>query len=466
MTPEQCDLIVIGAGPAGMAASIEASQRGAQVILLDEQPTAGGQVYRNVLGVSSQQAEILGPDFNDGRHMAEMLASSEVDHRSGVTVWLGGTDGSVAYSQGGIAKQVLGKHILLATGAIERPVPLPGWTLPGVMTAGAAQILMKTSGIVAEDAVLVGSGPLLYLVAAQMLSAGYPPKALVETQSLSDLRAAMAHLSGALKGWRQLAKGIVLIARLKRAGVRRYTGALDITIQGETAAKAVCFTAGGRSLRIETDTVLLHQGVVPNTQISRSLGVDHRYDAAQRCFHPVTDTYGQSSAPQISIAGDGAGIGGAKAAALSGRIAALNALSVLGHITLADRDLAYSSLLRKRVSEIAIRPFLDRAYPPPDTILRPADSTIVCRCEEVTAGDIRRFVTLGCNGPNQTKAFSRSGMGPCQGRFCGQTVSEIIAVETGQTLDKTGLYRIRAPIKPVTLGELAALHPVGKQDET
>lgn len=213
----------------------------------------------------------------------------------------------------------------------------------------------------------------------------------------------------------------------------------------------------GHSLRIETDTVLLHEGVVPNTQISQALGLDHRYDIAQRCFHPVTDTYGQTSAPLISIAGDGAGITGARAAVLSGRIAALNALSVMGRINSPDRNAACAPLLRKRAVEIAIRPFLDRAYAPPDEILRPADATIVCRCEEVTAGDIRRCVALGCKGPNQTKAFCRSGMGPCQGRFCGLTVTEIMVAETGQTHDQTGGYRIRAPIKPVTLRELAGV---------
>lgn len=466
MTKEQCDLIIIGAGPAGMAAAKEASGRCAQVILLDEQPAPGGQIYRNVLGVTPRQATILGTGFTEGRSMAEWLAGSSVDHRTGATVWQVGTDGSVAFSQDSVARQVQGKHILLATGAMERPVPVPGWTLPSVMTAGAAQILMKTSGLVANGAVLVGSGPLLYLVAVQMLAAGSPPKALVETQSLSDTRAAMVHLGGALKGWRQLVKGVGLLAKLKRAGVRRYTGALDISIEGETAAQAVCFTSGGRSLRIETDTVLLHQGVVPNTQISRSLGLDHRYDTAQRCLHPVTDTFGQSSAPQISIAGDGAGIGGAKAAALSGRIAALNALSAMGRMSSAERDAACSSLLTERSRETAIRPFLDRAYAPPDTILRPADATIVCRCEEVTAGNIRRIVALGCKGPNQTKAFSRAGMGPCQGRYCGLTVTEIIAAETGQTVDETGTYRIRAPIKPITLGELAALDPVKVYDKT
>ncbi len=465
MFKKQYDLIIIGAGPAGMAAAKEADQRGAQVVLLDEQPAAGGQVYRNVLGVSPQQAAILGADFNEGRHLAEWLAQSNVDHRTGVTVWQVGTDGSVAYSKDGIAEQVRGKHVLLATGATERPIPLPGWTLPGVMTAGAAQILMKTCGLVPEEAVLVGSGPLLYLVAAQMLAAGHPPKAMVETQSFADLCAAMPHLGGALRGWRQLVKGLGLIAGLKRVGVRRYTGASDIAITGDTVAEAVCFTAGGRSLRIETDTVLLHMGVVPNTQISRSLGLDHRYDTAQRCFHPVTDTYGQTSAPLISIAGDGAGIAGAKAATLSGRIAALNALSVMGRINSQDRDAACGPLLRKRAGEIAIRPFLDRAYAPPEAILQPSDTTIVCRCEEVTAGDIRQSAALGSKGPNQTKAFSRAGMGPCQGRFCGLTVTEILAAETGQTPDQTGAYRIRAPIKPVTIGELAALHPLKKEQD-
>ncbi len=466
MTIEQFDLIIIGAGPAGMAAAKEAAQRDARVIILDEQLAAGGQIYRNVLGASPRQAAILGPDFTAGRHLADWLESSKVDHRKGAIVWQVGADGCVTFSQNGSASRVQGKHILLATGAIERSVALPGWTLPGVMSAGAAQILMKTSGLVADRAVLVGSGPLLYLVAAQLVAAGHPPKALVETQTFSDLGAAMVHLAGALRGWRHLMKGIGLIAKLKRAGVRRYTGAVDITIDGESEAKAVCFTSAGRPQRIETETVLLHQGVVPNTQISRAVGLDHRYDNAQRCFHPVTDIYGQSSAPRISIAGDGAGIYGAIAAALSGRIAALNALSAMGQITITDRDLACSSLLKKRTAEIAVRPFLDRAYAPPHSILQPAENTIVCRCEEVTAGEIRRLVALGCKGPNQIKAFSRAGMGLCQGRFCGLTVAEIMAAETGQSLDDIGTHRIRTPLKPVTLGELAALHPVEKTEET
>lgn len=457
MTMERFDLIVIGAGPAGISAALEAESHGARVVLLDEQPTAGGQIYRNVLGASAGLAAILGPDYMEGRAPAKALERSDVDHRAGVTVWHVGAKGLVCYSQDGTAVQLRARHILLATGATERPVPLPGWTLPGVMTAGAAQILLKSGGIVAEGAVLVGSGPLLYLVAAQMLGAGQPPRALVETQSFAALAAAMQHLPGAVRGWRQLVKGLALIARLRRGGVRRHTGASEIAITGKDRAEAVEFTARGKRHRIETGIVLLHQGVVPNTQISRALRLDHRYDAAQRCFHPVTDAYGQSSLETVTIAGDGAGIAGAGAAAFSGRIAALNALHALGRIGRDARDKAAEPLIRARAAETAIRAFLDRAYCPPDSVLRPTDDTIVCRCEEVTAGDIRRYVALGCKGVNQLKALGRPGMGPCQGRFCGLTVTEILASETGQSPDETGAFRIRTPIKPVTLGELASL---------
>lgn len=457
MTMESFDLIVIGAGPAGISAALEAATLGVRVVLLDEQPAAGGQIYRNVLGASARLAAILGPDYVEGRVLAEALERSDVDHRAGVTVWHVSAEGLVCYTQDGTAVQLRAGHILLATGATERPVPLPGWTLPGVMTAGAAQILLKSGGIVAEGAVLVGSGPLLYLVAAQMLGAGQPPKALVETQCIGDLAAAMWQLPGAVRGWRQLVKGLGLIARLRLGGVRRHTGASEIAITGKGRAGAVEFNARGKRHRIETGIVLLHQGVVPNTQISRSLRLDHRYSAAQRCFHPVTDAFGQSSQEIITIAGDGAGIAGARAAALSGRIAALNALHTLGRLSRGARDKAAAPLIRARAAETAIRPFLDRAYCPPESVLRPADDTIVCRCEEVTAGDIRRYAALGCKGPNQVKALGRPGMGPCQGRFCGLTVTEILAAETGQSPDETGSFRIRTPIKPVTLGEMGSL---------
>lgn len=455
--PPNFDIIVIGAGPAGISAAIEAAKHDATVCILDEQTSAGGQIYRNVGDTKQRQAEILGKDYLAGRKLVDALGDANVLHRAGVTVWKVGKDGTVVFSDAGRAEQIQGRHIILASGAIERAVPLPGWTLPGVITVGAAQILMKGASLAPKNAVIVGSGPLLYLVATQMLAAGVPPKALVETQTPRNLLAALPYLFGALRDWQQLLKGIRLIATLKFAGVKRFTAATDITIEGYNNAKAVCFRTGQKEHRVETDLVLLHQGVVPNTQISRSLDLDHRYDDLQRCFHPITDGRGQSSNSLFSIAGDGAAIGGAQVAAISGRICALNALARINIISSKECDQTVVELQAACRTGLFIRHFLDVLYSPPESVLLPADATIICRCEEVTAGDIRRFATLGCNGPNQTKSFGRSGMGPCQGRFCGLTVTELLSAETGRTQDEVGSYRIRAPLKLVTLAELAAL---------
>lgn len=459
MADKVFDIAVIGAGPAGMSAALEAEKHGASVVVLDEQTQPGGQIYRNVLMASPRQTSILGRDYAKGAELAKAFEKSSVVHHSNVTVWQATRSGSIAFSKDGKADQINARHIIVATGAIERAVPVPGWTLPGVLTAGAAQILLKSGGFAAPSAVLVGAGPLLYLVASQLVDAGFAPKALVEVQQPGSFRTAMKHLGGALKGWRYTVKGLGMIAKLKRAGVKRYTGSSNIEILGDRQVEAVSFRANGRTHRIDAETVLLHLGVVPNTQLTRSLRLEHQYDAVQRCFSPICDPYGLSSASTVSVAGDGAEIGGADVAALSGRICALGASHNLEMIDKDTRDAAARRLFARREKELAIRPFLDRVYTPPEEVLLPADSTIVCRCEEVTAGEIRSYAALGCKGPNQVKAFGRSGMGPCQGRFCGLTVTEILAKETGQSQDETGAFRIRSPLKPVTLGELAAFEP-------
>ena len=283
------------------------------------------------------------------------------------------------------------------------------------------------------------------------------PLALVETQDAPGLSLGLRHAGGMLRGAGAIAKGLGLLAAIRRAGVRRYSGASDLRVEGGNRAEGLCFTHKGRAVSIACDQVLLHAGVVPNTQITRALRADHRWDVAQYCFHPVTDRWGETSVAGIHMAGDGAGIAGANAAEQAGRLAALGALAALGRISEAARDRHAAPLQRALAHERAIRPFLDAAYPPARQFLDPGDDTIICRCEEVRAGDIRRYAKLGCSGPNQTKAYGRPGMGPCQGRYCGLSVTGILASANGQSPDETGYFRIRSPLKPVTLGELAAL---------
>ncbi len=453
----EADLIIIGAGPAGMAAARTAADAGLSVILLDEQQNPGGQVYRDVERSGRSRGNLLGKDYLAGLSLAKGLDHPEILHLRGAVVWQVEERTRIAYTISGKASVSTGKRLLIATGALERPMPIPGWTLPGVMTAGAAQILLKQSGVICENAVIAGSGPLLYLVAAQMVRSGIPPLALVETQSLEDLAASMRHFGGALRGWSYLVKGLGLLAEIRRAGVKRYTGATELTIEGEKCVESISFKSKGQRHRWTCANALLHHGVVPNTQMTRSIGLKHSWNDAQRCFVPEKDEWGRTELDEVFVAGDGGGIGGAVAAALSGQLAALEIAHDLGTLPSKELDRQASFLRKAQIKELAARPFIDRAYPPYKSALSPDDATIVCRCEEVTAGDIRHYAKLGCLGPNQTKAFGRSGMGPCQGRYCGLTVTELLAKANNQSHEETGYYRIRPPLKPVTLGELSEL---------
>lgn len=456
MSHSAVDVVVVGAGAAGMAGAVALAGLGLQVVLLDEQGSPGGQIYRGITLAPLSRRDLLGPDYAHGNVLAQALASSSVRYEKGAAVWQVTRDHQVSYLRDGRLHTLQAKAVLLATGAMERPFPIPGWTLPGVMSAGAAQILLKSAGLApSEPVVLAGCGPLLYLLGWQYLRAGVPIKALVDTTRPEDYWRARRHLFAALRAWPYLRKGLELMRSLRSSRIPHYTAAEQLAVEGDEAATALTFTVAGKAQRIDTRCVLLHQGVVPNIQFSQSLRARHHWDVDQLCFSPVVDASGELDVPGIFAAGDGAGIGGAQAAALQGELAGLGIAQRLGAIEPGQRDQRASTLRERLASNLRIRPFLDALYQPREENRIPADDVMVCRCEEVTAGDLRKFVALGCAGPNQAKSFGRCGMGPCQGRMCGLTVTEVIAKARGVTAEEVGYYRIRPPIKPITLGELA-----------
>ena len=467
MSAEAVDVAVVGAGPAGLAAAIAAARSGLSVDLLDEQASAGGQIYRGLERCDPRRLSILGPDYAAGSELLAEFEKSGIRHVRGASVWQVARDHSIDYLHEGRSVRLQARQVILCSGALERPFPIPGWTLPGVMTAGAAQILLKGSGVVPQDdVVLAGCGPLLYLLGWQYLRAGVRIRAIVDTTGPADYWQAMRHVGGALAAWPVLAKGLRLLHALKSHGVPFHTGATELAIEGAQAAQALVFKAGGRQHRLASRLVLLHQGVVPNTQFTWSLRAAHDWDTGQLCWRPRVDSWGELDQPGIFVAGDASGIGGANAAPAQGRLAALAAAHRLGRIDSRQRDSLAATQRRALRTALRIRPFLDTLYRPKLANRVPSGETIVCRCEEVTAGAILGYVDLGCVGPNQTKAFGRCGMGPCQGRLCGLTVTELIAFGTGLAPGEVGYYRIRPPIKPITLGELAAGQSLGDGDDT
>jgi NADPH-dependent 2,4-dienoyl-CoA reductase/sulfur reductase-like enzyme len=454
------DLAIVGAGPAGMAAAALAAELGLDTLLIDEADKPGGQIYRAVEGAPENSP--LGADYLAGRTLVAALRDGAARYRPATTVWhidpAAPQGGALSVVTGGASETIAARRILVATGAVERPVPIPGWTLPGVMTAGAAQILLKTADFVPEGrAVLAGQGPLLYLVALQLARAGAPPVAVLETTPRENYAAAARHLGGHLgecwAGRRDFGKGMALVLGLARAGVAVRRGVRGLRALGRGRLERVAWDGG----EIAVDHLFLHEGVIPNTQISLGLELAHRWDDGQLCWRPVTDEWGRTSLATIAVAGDGTGIAGAGAAVLSGRLAALDAAAILGQIEEAERDRRAGPIRAGLARERALRPFLDRLYRPAESVLNPADAVIACRCEAVSAGQIRRAVRLGATGPNQVKAFLRCGMGPCQGRLCGPIVGAVIARERGVPIADIGNYRPRAPYKPITIGTLAGV---------
>jgi len=465
---------IIGAGPAGMAAAMAASELGADVLVLDEQAAPGGQIYRNVETVTAERpnaARVLGEDYVAGAALARAFRKCGAEYSPRTSVWEVSTvprreDDKAPLELGvlreGIAEVVRAHCVIVAAGAQERAVPVPGATLPGVMSAGGVQSLLKGSGLVPDVPVVVaGSGPLVYLVAWQLVRAGAPVRALLLTLPTGRTWRAVGVLPEALAMPRSLWKGIGWRRALARRGVQ-VMHVSNLAIEGRDRVEAVRFGHRGRERTLDTSLVVLHEGVIPNAHLTLAAQLDHVWDGHQHAFRPAVNAWGRTSEPGVLVAGDGARILGAEAAVESGRIVALEAAYCLGRIRVQHRD----ALARPHRASLArhrrFREFLDFAFEPDPAALRLFDPSVtVCRCEEVTVAEIERVIAHGCPGPNQAKAFTRCGMGPCQGRMCGTAVSEMFAARRHAGVGAVGHYRIRPPVKPVTVGDLAGLEGTG-----
>jgi len=452
---EEYDVAVIGAGPAGLAAASLAARAGLSTILLDENQGPGGQVWRGVTSTPVKETRLLGDDYWAGARLVEEVRASSAEILQGATVWSLDRHLEIGISMSGGSQFIRAGRVIIATGALERPFPISGWTLPGVMTAGAAQTALKSSGLIPDGrTVVAGQGPLFWLLTAQILRMGGHIDLVLDTTERRNYFRALPHAAGFLRSPYFL-KGLAMMREV-RSKVRVVSGVTKIAASGKDRIESVSYEVGGQSASVPADLLLLHQGVVPNVNLAMAAGVKHRWDEIQLCWSPILDANGGTSVEGIAIAGDGAGIAGALAAVERGRIAARAAVEALkpkAGAKVPDMQTLQADLAKAERG----RTFLDVLFQPPRQFRIPQGDTIVCRCEEVTAQDILDSVAIGATGPNQLKAYRRTGMGPCQGRLCGLTVTELMAEARGKTPEEIGYYRLRAPVKPITLSELASL---------
>lgn len=454
---QQWDVLVVGAGPAGMLAAATAAENGLEVILIDEQERPGGQIYRSVGAPNSERHFLEEEDRRQGLRIVQRFLNSGAEYLPGATVWFA-EPGRVICSHEGCSREIRTNIMVLATGAMERPVPFEGWTLPGVMGAGAADILYKGAGILPEGpVVLAGNGPFIPLVGSHLASLGVQIAGVLDTRPRSNNVAAISGLLPALSDLPFLMKGLSLLKKLKGSGAPFYHDVRSIKALGKTRLEQVSYFSSGKEHRLEAATLLVHQGVIPRIHMSRMLDLDHVWDKVQRYWHPVCDDKGRSSHDRIYVVGDGSFVHGAQASGFKGELAGIDALlrlKVISRAEAEERGAAARSALRQA---LAPRRFVDRYFAPRADLYDMADHIMVCRCEGVTAGDIRRAVVEGCRDLNDIKLRTRCGMGPCQGRMCGPAMAEIAAGALAENVPNLTPLRFRPPIRPIPLNELCGL---------
>lgn len=456
---DNLDLLIVGAGPAGMSAASRARTYDLNVLVVDEQAAPGGQIWRGIESVgNSARAGILGAAYLDGVEVAKQFRRSGAEFEPRTSLWHIEEGPRAFLNSNGESCELTPKAVLLATGAQERSVPFPGWTLPGVMTVGAGQILLKSFNKVPDKPVwIAGCGPLAFLYAIQLLDAGAEIAGFLDTtprgRTLRNIPSLIRALTGAPM---DLLKGLKWLARLKKAGCYK-SYVQNIRADGTEKLERITYSTPGKDVTVEAQLLMVHEGIVPIVHPTKSLGCEHTWNERQDSFAPLLNQWGETTESGVYVAGDGAGIGGAISACLRGEIAAIGIARKLGYLSESHAEHEAQPLRKRLTKALSPRPFLDQVYRPRPQVFSPADDALVCRCEEVTAGQIRALCAKGHSDPNQVKASTRAGMGSCQGRLCNYAVANILAEGTKTHPADIGVYRVRPPFKPLTMEELATL---------
>ena len=413
------DILIVGAGPAGLAAAHAAAHGALSIAIIDDNPLAGGQIWRG--GPQQQQ------DQRARQLWQELEAAGNVSFLPGTRVLMQAQPGELLVQDAEQARTLRYNTLVLATGARELLLPFPGWTLPGVTGAGGLQALAKGGyPVQGKRVVVAGTGPLLLAVAATLKERGADVAAIVEQARLP----ALARFAAGLALTPSKATQAMRLAASLR-GIPYYANSYVAAARGEGKLESAQLQRHGARLDIDCDFLACGYGLLPNTELARALGCEIEQGAVQ------VDLWQRSSEPNVLCAGEGTGVGGVDLALVEGRIAGLAAS---GRASEAQAHFAERARWRGFAARLA------RTFAPREELRKLVQpDTIVCRCEDVCHDELREQPTW-----RSAKLHTRCGMGPCQGRICGNATNFLY----GWRPDA-----VRTPISPARAGSIITLEP-------
>nr|WP_281381549.1 FAD-dependent oxidoreductase [Conexibacter arvalis] len=461
-----CDLLVVGGGPAGLAAAVAAAEAGLDVVLADERAKLGGQYYKQPPEALVSDERRLDAQYRSGRRLIARARAAGVELLAGVQIWgAPAVDELLATTPDGDLT-LRPRALIAATGAYERGVPLPGWTLPGVITTGAAQTLLRAYQVAPGTRVLVsGNGPLNMQVAAELVRGGAKVVALAELARLTDPRRAPALARMAAAAPDLIVQGAGYGATLARGRVPVLHGRALVRAEGDgrvERATVAKIDADGRAVpgsekSYEVDAVCVGFGFLPSNELARSLGATHRWSKQEGGFVVERSSRGRTSVDGLWVVGDGGGIGGARVAQAAGTLAGLDAVRSLGRTVPEAQAAVERSAEREHARARRFQDALWTAYAAPRLVDQlAAPDTPVCRCENVPLRAVEEAFDAGMGHIGAVKRVTRAGMGGCQGRYCGGLLAEIGARRAARPPEELDLFAPSAPFKPRRIEDLTA----------
>ena len=456
------DILIIGAGPAGLCAARVAAATGLKVLVIDERSKAGGQFFKQPGAGFLVEESAVDAQFAEGMLLHRAACAAGAEFIMGAAVW--GTFGTnaIAMVRAGRTHLLRPRRLILATGAYERAVPIPGWTLPGVMTTGAAQTLLRAYQVAPGNRVLIaGNGPLNLQVAHELVQAGINVVAIAETAAPPYVAAPGALLSMVATAPKLLLAGVRHVIGLRARGVRIHYRHALVLVEGESRANRAMLAAidsGGNVIEgsqksYEVDAVCVNHGFLPQSELARSLGCAFRFDAASASFRAERGEEGRTSVDGVFIVGDAGGLQGARVAMAQGALAGAAAARDLGSTVAVEDASQYLTELRrhKRFQDSLWQLF---AAPALTTQLARAE-TLICRCEEVDRVTIENSLGTHAASFGVLKRATRVGMGRCQGRYCMTSCAQLMATRFGTPPQAAEFFAPRSPFKPLPVSSLA-----------